>query len=279
MLSICYCLFLSENARNYLQWMSSICKHWVCIRGREHNFPLQHKCVCLMAGASISVNTEPRYQLILVQPIKSKETETLHSASCPCKALKRERNEWNVGDVLLTRLFWHKIFISQISQLLARNFKFDLKSHGYYPVTTWVVPRLVLVFPLNQVNSRIFVVVLIDFFLWHRIFPSIHVGLCLGHARHTTCHLHILPVILQVDERAFTSSHSAVWIWKQSPGFYEHVSGARFCRTAISSSKDDELLAKFTRKRWQIVQFLLFISDLGNWLNYNCRLPCVALCP
>lgn len=155
--------------------MSSICKHWVCIRGREHNFPLQHKCVCLMAGASISVNTEPRYQLILVQPIKSKETETLHSASCPCKALKRKRNEWNVGDVLLTRLFWHKIFISQISQLLARNFKFDLKSHGYYPVTTWVVPRLVLVFPLNQANSRIFVVVLIDFFLWHGIFPSIHV--------------------------------------------------------------------------------------------------------
>ena len=222
---------------------------------------------------------KPRYQLILVQSIKSKETETLQSASCPCKALKRKRNKWNFGDVLLTRLFWHKIFISQISQLLARNFKFDLKSHGYYPITTWVVPRLVLVFPFNQANSRIFVVVLIDFFLWHRIFPSIHVGLCLGHVRHTTCHLHILPVILQVDERAFTSSHSAVWIWKQSPGFYEHVSGARFCRTAISSSKDDELLAKFTRKRWQIVQFLLFISDLGNWLNYNCRLPCVALCP
>ena len=124
---------------------------------------------------------KPRYQLILVQSIKSKETETLQSASCPCTALKRKRNKWNSGDVLLTRSFWHKIFISQISrisqisQLLARNFKFDLKSHGYYPITTWVVPRLVLVFPLNQANSRIFVVVLIDFFLWHRIFPSIYV--------------------------------------------------------------------------------------------------------
>ena len=160
---------------NHFNWckvfvIASFCQKTPGIIFNEWAVSASTELVSEVGSTIFSCNTsvfawwpKPRYQLILVQSIKSKETETLQSASCPCTALKRKRNEWNVGDVLLTRLFWHKIFISQISQLLALNFKFDLKSHGYYPITTWVVPRLVLVFPLNQVNSRIFVVVLIGF--------------------------------------------------------------------------------------------------------------------